>query len=617
MSAVTATGAVTSPRGRAMSARPSRLLTALAAAGTGTALLAAATPASAELDQNRVERVGGADRYDTAARLALDPLVLQQDFYDVDGSVVVLARGDSPFDALAASSFGLPVLLTRPGDLPGVTRQALETLPTSRVVVLGGPAGGLRRRRRRGGGPRGASRRSSGSSAPTATPPRRRSRHGVNPLAVPLDVTGEQTAVIASGVVAADALGAGSLVATSGFPLLLTRQASVPDETLAALDALDVERVLVLGGPSAVSEAVTDRLAQDYSVERLAGADRYETGGLVADRGVDLGVLDPSAPVLVRADTFPDALAAGPASLGRPFVLANPRQLPPASAAYVNGQADVITALGVVGGEAALPDDVVRSVEVLVDRGFSAVGDRTGTPEATRAEPVATGVVDVEFDEPVVAGDASRLTVQDADGQVVGQGVSVQQQNRTTLRVALSGPSAGAERVVDAGGLAVDQQSDRPVGSLPAAVALFGDATRQTASVAGPDLLRVLVTASDSGTADTDVDVTFQFDEPVTQQSPFSGPRLHTWFGGLQGVDPLVVQGVADDVPGDFICSYADGGRTVRCMLRDDAEDREALVFRLLNARYADVPRDTVGGGDDFENAESSAPVQLRVAATG
>ena len=85
-----------------------------------------------------VERIQGGDRYATAAAVAVELMAV----LDVTSlPTAFLARGDLFPDALAAAPLanarGIPVLLTRPASLPGVTRATLESIGATEVVVLG------------------------------------------------------------------------------------------------------------------------------------------------------------------------------------------------------------------------------------------------------------------------------------------------------------------------------------------------------------------------------------------------------------------------------------------------------------------------------------------------
>ncbi len=84
-----------------------------------------------------VQRIGGADRYATAA------LVSRQTFAPGLGAAYVatgLAFPDALVGGAAAARAGSPVLLTRPGTLPSATVTELRRLAPARIVVLGGPS---------------------------------------------------------------------------------------------------------------------------------------------------------------------------------------------------------------------------------------------------------------------------------------------------------------------------------------------------------------------------------------------------------------------------------------------------------------------------------------------
>lgn len=80
-----------------------------------------------------VSRVGGADRYATAANLS-------RSTYAAGVLVVYVATGTGFADALSAAALGAPVLLARPLCVPASTKAELDRLDPVRVVVLGGTA---------------------------------------------------------------------------------------------------------------------------------------------------------------------------------------------------------------------------------------------------------------------------------------------------------------------------------------------------------------------------------------------------------------------------------------------------------------------------------------------
>lgn len=92
---------------------------------------------------------------------------------------------------------------------------------------------------------------------------------------------------VATGRNFPDALAGSILASTVGAPLLTVESAPpLPAATIAALTSLDPDRIIVFGGPAAVSDQVVKLLepfARSGSVTRIEGGDRHETAGLIAD----------------------------------------------------------------------------------------------------------------------------------------------------------------------------------------------------------------------------------------------------------------------------------------------------------------------------------------------
>ena len=83
---------------------------------------------------DRVTRIAGSNRYDTAAQVS-------QRAYPSGANTVYVASGETFADALAAGSFNDgPILLTRKDRLPIETANEVKRLKAKRVVVIGGPS---------------------------------------------------------------------------------------------------------------------------------------------------------------------------------------------------------------------------------------------------------------------------------------------------------------------------------------------------------------------------------------------------------------------------------------------------------------------------------------------
>jgi glucose/arabinose dehydrogenase len=127
---------------------------------------------------------------------------------------------------------------------------------------------------------------------------------------------GVDVAYVASGTSTADALSASA----AGKPVLLVEPTAVPPVVAAELDRLKPGRIVVLGGPSAVADAVVDqlRLHTAGTVTRVAGADRYATAAALSAADFQPGV---RTAYVASGETTVDALGAGAAAVGHGPVL--------------------------------------------------------------------------------------------------------------------------------------------------------------------------------------------------------------------------------------------------------------------------------------------------------
>ena len=249
-------------------------------------------------------RIARDDRYGTAAAVALDRWPSTSD--------VFIASGADPADALAGAYgsglHGSPLLLTARDAIPRPTLDALHAINPHLVHILGGPgsvsdavAETLRSEgyevTRHAGTDR------FGTAAAVA-------RSGGTEIIGTWQNEG-RTAVLANGRRPFDALAAGPLVAGQLTPILLTETTVLPAVTGAALDDLDIEHVIVLGGSAAVSDEVVASLkASGRTVRRVAGTDRMETAVAIAGMLEELGMV-PTRAALVSAASAADALGAG------------------------------------------------------------------------------------------------------------------------------------------------------------------------------------------------------------------------------------------------------------------------------------------------------------------
>lgn len=265
---------------------PMRGLTSQAEAATGAAIV----------------RFGGADRFATAASIS-------RGTFSPGVSVLFVSTGRDFPDALAAAPAaargGGPLLLVESNAIPAVTAAELDRLDPGRIVIVGGTsvvsdgvAGVLDAYDTGGGVTRlgGANRYETSVAISQAH-----------------FAPGVGTAYVATGRNFPDALAAAAVAGRDGHPILLVDTDSAPDAVLSELARLAPGRIVVVGGASVVSENVVQQLrGVTGNVQRIGGANRYETAALIA--GASFG---PGAPTYIATGgNFPDALA-GAVAAGR------------------------------------------------------------------------------------------------------------------------------------------------------------------------------------------------------------------------------------------------------------------------------------------------------------
>ncbi len=191
-------------------------------------------------------------------------------------------------------------------------------------------------------------------------------------------------AYVTSGLNYPDGLAAVPLASIERGPLLLVHDDGVPATTETELARLEPARIVVLGGASAVSDAVVAELQAHVRgtapVERLAGDDRFATAVQVSQALFPTGA---DRVFLARGDDFADALSAGPAAahVGGPILFTGPDTLPEVTRAELERLEPL--RITIVGGEAAVSAGVeatVRPMAPLVERIFGP--DRVATSVA-------------------------------------------------------------------------------------------------------------------------------------------------------------------------------------------------------------------------------------------
>ncbi|WP_421381778.1 cell wall-binding repeat-containing protein [Bacillus salacetis] len=164
---------------------------------------------------------------------------------------------------------------------------------------------------------------------------------------------GADTVVMARGDLFPDALSGAPLAYQLNAPILLTKPGKLPVSIKEEIERLQAEKVIILGGESAISANVEQSITSlGMKVERMAGLTRYETSLMIAQK---LSKQSDRA-IVATGMNFPDALAIAPyaSENGYPILLTKPNQLSEDIQSYVNSFEETM----VVGGIAAVSTQV-------------------------------------------------------------------------------------------------------------------------------------------------------------------------------------------------------------------------------------------------------------------
>jgi putative cell wall-binding protein len=387
------------------------------AAGAALAGLAASgiavTSTSVSATQNvTLARVAGANRYGTAAGISAAGRTSTPALYTGTRSDVVLASGEGFADGLAAAALagaaGSPLLLTGKDVLPAETINELGIISggARRVHIMGGEAAiskAVRDQLTALGytlveNYNGTNRYDTAAKIGAAVRTLRGGSIG--------GFGGKATAIIATGTNFADALSASAPSARGGHPILLTTPTALSPETAAAITSLGVTQVIVMGGTSAVSTAVTDALATQLggaaNVIRVAGTDRADTAvqlaNIITTSSNGFGFTKAGL-VLVNGNNFPDGLAAGPhaAKAGQPLLLTNATDIPAATAKYHTDNNASISSITVIGGTSAISQTVADGAKAA-----ATITTPTATITALQST-LATPTARIVFSEAITA----------------------------------------------------------------------------------------------------------------------------------------------------------------------------------------------------------------------
>ncbi len=187
-------------------------------------------------------RIGGADRFAVSAAVSADA-------FSPNVPVAYVASGAVFPDALsgsaAAGKLGGPVLLVSKDSVPATVAAELHRLNPAKIVVLGGTATVSD-----------AVKTQLQSIAPTSRIAGTDRYEVSAAVSAATFAPGVPYVYIASGAVFPDALSGSAAAIVKGGPVLLVTADSIPAAVAAELNRLNPAKIVVLGGPNTVSDAL-------------------------------------------------------------------------------------------------------------------------------------------------------------------------------------------------------------------------------------------------------------------------------------------------------------------------------------------------------------------------
>jgi putative cell wall-binding protein/beta-N-acetylglucosaminidase len=263
---------------------------------------------------------------------------------------VVLSFYNAYADALSAAPLAYkhnaPILLTHSDYLTGITKEEIKRLKATNIIIVGGTGSistkvendlkaiGIKAEniKRFGGKDRFEVAKNIADQFPTSS-----------------------KAIIAYGLNFSDALAIAPYASRNGFPILLTRQDSIPTETVQALNNPSIKSTLVIGGEGSVGKEVYSKLK---SPTRIGGKDRFEVAANIVNQ---LGYTSTKA-YLATGLTFADALTGSvlAAKNNVPILLSHPTRTEASIQSVIFDKK--MFEITILGGTASVPQQIVEQL---------------------------------------------------------------------------------------------------------------------------------------------------------------------------------------------------------------------------------------------------------------
>ena len=222
-----------------------------------TSSIVATKVSAAEIPE--IDRIWGADRYQTAVKIS-------QDGWKSGADCAIVASGEDYADALCSAPLAkakdAPILLTKKNLLDENTLKELKRLKVNKVYIIGG---------------KGSISKKVENKVKTVVKDIKR-LHGKDRYETSVKIAeklgGNNKIIVASGEGYADALSAAPVAAIKGIPVVLTKVNELPSTSKDFIKSTGATTTYVIGGTASVSDSVKKLVP---GAERVYGKDRFET----------------------------------------------------------------------------------------------------------------------------------------------------------------------------------------------------------------------------------------------------------------------------------------------------------------------------------------------------
>ena len=201
----------------------------------------------AQFDKDGVERIKGADRYETSAQVARKVVELAG-----NKGKAIIASGEVSVDALTigpmAAKEGLPILLVKGNSVPGAISKVIDELGIENVIIAGGSSvvsNGLE------------------SKLPEVEKRLKGNTRYETAIAIAENsFAGTKEVFVANGENWMDALVIGPVGGMLDTPILLTKANQVPKSLKEYVEKSSIEKITAIGGKSMISEKVLEEISK-------------------------------------------------------------------------------------------------------------------------------------------------------------------------------------------------------------------------------------------------------------------------------------------------------------------------------------------------------------------